>query len=90
MEKLRQNKLGQATLETAITFVIIILLLGGIINIWLWANNQIVRRQLEYNKTRVAAGSSSDTYTLKWPVYTPQELKEENVLLNSTPAEEGE
>lgn len=74
---------GQSTLETAVVFIIIILFLGGITKIWLWANNQIVQRQLRYNAGRVAAGTSSDTYTLQWPVYTPPALTEEEVLLDT-------
>ncbi|MFH0763272.1 MAG: hypothetical protein V1925_05235 [Candidatus Omnitrophota bacterium] len=78
-----KDKKGQATLETALAFIIIILFLGGIIKIWFWANNQIVQRQVRFNETRVAAGTSSDTYKLEsnWPVYTPPALKEEDVLL---------
>lgn len=85
---------AQGTLETVISFIIIILFLGGIIKIWFWANNQIVQRQVRYNDTRVGAGHSSDTYKLNdpnptqgpphpWPVYTPESLTEEEVLLDS-------
>lgn len=78
-----RNKKGQSTLETALTVIIIFLLIGGIIKIWFWANNQIVERQLRYNNTRVAAGTSSDTYQLQWPVYAPPHLNEDEVLLDS-------
>jgi len=72
-------------LETVIALIIIILFLGGIIKMWFWANKQIVERQLRYNASRVAAGTSSDTYRLSehWPVYTPDSLTEEEVLLES-------
>lgn len=72
---------GQSTLETALVFVLIVLFLGGITKIWLWANNQIVERQVRYNNSRVAAGTSADNYTLQWPVYQPPALTEEEVLL---------
>lgn len=72
---------AQATLEMTIVIIIIVLFLGGIINIWAWANTQIVKRQLRYNASRVAAGSSSDAYVLQWPVYTPDALTEDMVLL---------
>ena len=74
---------GQGILESTFVIIIVILLLGGIINIWLWANNQIVGRKLRYNASRVAAGTSSDNYTLQWPVYTPPELGENKVLLDA-------
>ena len=49
---------------------------------WFWANNQIVKRQLEYNQTRVVAGTSVDGYAQVWPVYQPDELTEDVVLLS--------
>jgi uncharacterized protein (UPF0333 family) len=73
---------GQASLETAIAFVMVILLLAGIIKMWFWANNQIVQRQVRYNASRVAAGTAGDNYTLQWPVYQPPSLTEEEVLLD--------
>lgn len=78
------NKKGQSTLETAVIFVTVILLLAGITQMWFWANNQIVQRQLRYNAGRVSAGNSTDTYTFAdhWPVYTPPSLTEEEVLLD--------
>lgn len=76
-------KKGQSTLETTFVMILVTLLLGGILNIWLWANNQMVKRQKRYNETRVAAGTSADAYTLQWPVYTPDALAEEKVLLEA-------
>ncbi len=75
------NKIkGQVMLETSLVFICMVLLLGGIINIWLWANKQIVERQLRYNESRVIAGTSTDTYQRQWPVYKPGELTEDMVL----------
>ena len=74
---------GQGTLETTFVLIIMVLLLGGILNIWLWANKHMVMRQMRYNQSRVAAGTSSDTYTLQWPVYSPEELNEDKVLLDA-------
>ncbi len=78
---------GQVMLETSLVFVCMVLLLAGIINIWLWANKQIVERQMRYNSGRVDAGISSDTYQLKdhWPVYEPGGLTEDMVLKSPTP-----
>jgi hypothetical protein len=76
---------AQSTLELAVVLVLLILLLGGITNIWLWGNRQIVLRQIRYNASRVIAGSSkdalapdvSDPYLRQWPlVYRPQESEE--------------
>ena len=79
-------------LETTFIIIIVVLLLGAIINIWLWANTQLVKRQLKYNDTRVAAGTSSDFYKLDdpgeghpWPVYNSEELGEDKVLLGAPP-----
>lgn len=73
-------KRGQSTTEIAFVFAGIVLLFAAIMQIWFWGNKQIVRRQQAYNSGRVTAGTSSDTYTLQWPVYKPEELKEETVL----------
>jgi len=80
---LKMNKKGQGTLEMTFVLITAVLLLGGILNIWLWANKQLVVRELRYNDSRVAAGTSSDTYVLQWPVYSPEELKEDKVLLDA-------
>ncbi len=75
------NKIkGQVMLETSLVFICMVLLLAGIINIWLWENKQIVERQLRYNASRVAAGTSTDAYQRQWPVYAPGELTEDMVL----------
>lgn len=78
------NSKGQATLETAIVFFLIVALFGGIIKIWLWENRQIVERQLRYNATRASAGTAVDNYKLQWPVYAPPDLKEEDVIINNS------
>jgi hypothetical protein len=75
-------KKGQSTLEMALAFIVIVLLVGGIVKIWLWSNQQIVERQLRYNATRVQAGTGSDSYQTVWPVYKPGELKEGEVLIS--------
>jgi hypothetical protein len=82
-----RNRRGQSALEAMVTFVVTILLLWGIIKIWFWANNQIVERQLKYNDTRVAAGTSLDSYKLVWPVYKPPELTQEEVIMERKQAE---
>lgn len=73
---------GQSMLEVCIILIILVLFLAGVMKIWLWSNNQIVKRQSEYNLTRVEAGTAMDDYTLVWPVYTPEELTEDYVLVD--------
>jgi hypothetical protein len=82
IKKAFKQKRGQGIIEFTFTIIIAVVLLGGIINIWIWANNQIVNRQVHYNETRVIAGTSRDDYTLQWPVYAPDELEEGRVLLD--------
>ncbi len=76
-----KGKKAQSMLETTIIFIVSILFLGGIFNIWVWGNKQIVQRQARYNESRVQAGTSVDTYELQWPLQRSEELKEEKVLL---------
>jgi len=59
-----KSKTGQSLLETLSTFIVIILLFGGIFKIWLWGNKQIVARQVSYNAGRIAAGTSNIDYEL--------------------------
>ena len=84
MPKLIRNKKGQGALETAAVFVIIFLLIGGILNIWFWANNQITSRQVSYNNSRVLAGTGTNNYTkpVMWD-YTPPSLTEDMVMPNN-------
>lgn len=79
---MKRNR-GQSLLESTISITVMVALLGGIINIWLWANSQIVARQQAYESGRVAAGTASDGYSLQWPVYSPSSLTEEMVIKNS-------
>lgn len=72
---------GQSAIESLAIFIVIVLLFGGIFNIWLWGNKQIVQRQMRYNEGRVKAGTSSVDYELQWPLERAEELKEEKVLL---------
>jgi len=75
------SRKGQSTLETAVIFVVVILLLAGITKMWLWANNQIVQRQLSYNDSRVQAGTGLNDYKRVGWNYVPPPLREEEVLL---------
>lgn len=50
---------GQATLEFTLIFVIMVALLFGLLGLWKWSSDNIIRRQLEYNAGRVSAGSTT-------------------------------
>lgn len=75
-------KKGQTLLETLITFVVIVLLFGGIFNIWIWANKQIVNRQVKYNAGRVKAGTSTQDYELAWPVGRSESLNNSKTFVD--------
>lgn len=77
-----KSKKGQGTLEVTVAFIVTVLLIGAMVNIWFWANTQIINRQLSYNRGRVAAGQAEDSYTLQFPVYTPGDLNESAVVLD--------
>jgi len=49
---------GQSTLELTAALVVIVILLIGSVKIFLWLNDSMVRRQVNYEATRVAAGSA--------------------------------
>ena len=48
---------SQAILEVTIIFIVGVFLFFGIMGMWMWGDNQIAKRQPEYNQTRVAAGT---------------------------------
>lgn len=78
-----KKRKGQSLIEITFVIIIFVLLLGGITNIWIWANKQIVKRQVNYGASRVRAGTSSDSYILQWPIYTPESLTEDKVILQA-------
>lgn len=48
---------SQAILEVTLIFIVGLFLFFGIMGMWMWGDNQIAKRQPEYNETRVAAGT---------------------------------
>ena len=68
---------SQSIIETSFMLIAAILLLLGIFRIGLWYNNDLAERQLAYQASRVAAGSSEIG---KWPVYARRPLTENWVL----------
>ncbi len=59
---------AQATLEFTVVFVIAVVLLLGMLSLWKWSSDRIVKRQLKYNKERKQAGTRSPD----WPKVEPQ------------------
>jgi hypothetical protein len=50
---------AQATLEFTLIFIITATLLAGLIGLWKWSSDNIIKRQVDYNTTRVQAGSTA-------------------------------
>jgi len=73
---------SQAILEVTLIFIVGLFLFFGIMGMWMWGDNQIAKRQPEYNRTRLEAGSVAPTNDkpIVWPVYEPDELSEEDVF----------
>lgn len=55
--KFLRDSTGQATLEFTLIFVIMAALLMGLLGLWKWSSDNIIKRQVDYNEHRVAAGS---------------------------------
>ncbi len=53
-----RNK-AQATLEFALAWIIVIVLIAGFLRIAQWSSSHLSARQSEFEATRVAAGSKS-------------------------------
>ncbi len=73
---------SQAILEVTLIFIVGLFLFFGIMGMWMWGDNQIAKRQPEYNRTRLEAGSVASTSNkpIVWPVYEPDELSEQDVF----------
>ena len=73
---------SQAILEVTLIFIVGLFLFFGIMGMWMWGDNQIAKRQPEYNRTRLEAGSvaSTSNKSIVWPVYEPDELSEGDVF----------
>ncbi len=56
MAKLNIDRKAQATLETTLAFVCVLVLLLGAVRMFVWFTERITRRQEDYEATRVDAG----------------------------------
>jgi len=54
---------AQAILGVTVVFIIGLLLFFGIIGMWMWGDNQIAKRQPEYNQSRVDAGTLKKSFS---------------------------
>jgi len=54
-------KKAQAILEFTLIFIITATLLAGLLGLWKWSSDNIVKRQLAYNTSRLEAGSRAAT-----------------------------
>ena len=50
---------GQASLEMAVALVGMMLLLFGSLQVFVWINGRVIQRQMDYEATRVTAGSTT-------------------------------
>lgn len=48
---------GQSSLEIAVVFTVLLLFLLGMLRIWFWGNNDLIRRQQEYIDSRSYNGT---------------------------------
>ncbi|PIS34256.1 MAG: hypothetical protein COT38_01050 [Candidatus Omnitrophica bacterium CG08_land_8_20_14_0_20_41_16] len=72
---------AQATLEFTLIFVIMVALLAGLLGLWKWSSDNIIRRQLNYNATRVAEGSTpSSSAPLQLPVPPEYTIEVNNAM----------
>ncbi|MDD5129218.1 MAG: pilus assembly protein [Candidatus Omnitrophica bacterium] len=58
------KKKAQATLEFTVVFVIMVFLLMGMISLWKWSSDNMVKRQIDYNASRKEAGTRSSDSTV--------------------------
>jgi hypothetical protein len=59
--RLTDVRSGQATLELTVALIFVMIFLVGAIRIFLWLNESIVNRQVDYEATRATAASTDFT-----------------------------
>jgi hypothetical protein len=55
---IRRTSRGQSSLEMSAALILVLILLVGAVKLFLWLNASLVYRQSDYEKSRVAAGST--------------------------------
>lgn len=68
---------GQSSLELTAALVVVMILLVASVKIFVWLNERIVLRQIEYEKTRVEAGNATPAPVnlIALPDVPPEALK---------------
>jgi len=74
------SKNGQVTLEFTLIFVIMVALLAGLLSLWKWSSDNIIKRQINYNSTRAQAGQISSGETPP-TTYEAEKMAEKDVYL---------
>jgi uncharacterized protein (UPF0333 family) len=68
------NKKAQSTLEFTLVFVIVLLFIFCTVNLFVWFNHCIVRRQVSYEQSRGDAAGQAEANVGKSDFYTPNKL----------------
>ncbi len=64
-------KKTQVILELTVSLAVVVILMVGAVNIFVWMNNQMVQREKDYNDTRRDA-ASEDTQHSDKPVFVDE------------------
>lgn len=48
---------GQATLELALSFICVFILIFGSLSVFIWVNKRLIHQQEDYETTRITAGA---------------------------------
>jgi len=76
-----RNRDGQATLELTVALILIVILLMAGVKTFLWLNEGLVQRQVSYENTRVAAGSTVPRTVNLAPVSSLNNVGPENLVI---------
>ena len=68
---MKKKQKAQVLLEITLVFVALLLFFVGMLNIWFWFNNDLVKRQKDYISSRDQRG--------RWPIHEP-EIKDEDIF----------
>jgi hypothetical protein len=65
MHKIPLKNIGQSTLETTITLIVIVVLLLGITNVFVWMNKMMVERHQAFRATQFDSSPTINFYQPK-------------------------
>ncbi len=75
---------GQATLELTVALIVIMMLLVAAVRTFVWLNEGMVARQVSYENTRVAAGSTAPAYVDLNPVTHLDNVGADSLVIRDT------